>query len=160
MRLPRLGTGRPAEARIATLDRPFLDEMRAVEKLLPIAPDEINRRVLGTHLQDADLDAAERLNAMNLRYFDAVVRPLLVEWSREVRARRLGQAAAFTASCAALVAGAFVDGAAAYVLFFAGTFGFCTAIAAWFGSTAAATGTRMAETIARRVPRPGSGGTS
>ena len=45
----------PAGGAAGTLvERPFLEEMRAVEKLLPIAPDEINRRVLGSRLDDAD----------------------------------------------------------------------------------------------------------
>ena len=74
------GAGGSGGAATAVVERPFLDEMRAVEQLLPIPPDEINRRVLGTHLTEADLVAAERLNGMNLRYFDAVVRPLLDEW--------------------------------------------------------------------------------
>lgn len=132
------------------VERPFLEEMAAVEKLLPIAPDEINKRVLGSRLDDADLEAAERLNGMNLRYFEAVVRPLLDEWRREVHARRAGQAWGFVASCAAVVAGSRTSGAAAYVLFFIGTFGFCTAIAAWFGSTAAGFGSRLAERLVQR----------
>ena len=134
----------------AVVERPFLEEMRAVEKLLPIAPDEINRRVLGSRLDDADLAAAERLNGMNLRYFEAVVRPLLDEWRREVHARRAGQAWGFVASCAAIVAGNWAQGAAAYVLLLVGTFGFCTALAAWFGGAAAGFGTRIAEKVVQR----------
>jgi hypothetical protein len=144
-------------AATAVVERPFLEEMRAVEKLLPIPPDEINRRVLDTHLDEADLDAAERLNGMNLRYFDAVVRPLLDEWRREVHARRAGQAWGFVASCAAIVAGNFVRQPAAYILFFVGTFGFCTAIAAWYGGTAASFGTRLAEKLLQRGGRRGAG---
>jgi len=132
---------------MATTDRPFVEELRAVEKLLPIPPDEINRRVLGSHLGEADLEAAERLNAMNLRYYEEVVRPLLEEWTHEVRARRAGQAWSFVAACAALVSGTFLHGTAAYVLFFVGTFGVCTAVAAWFGHTAASTGARLANKI-------------
>ncbi len=139
-----------ADPATAVVERPFLDEMRALEQLLPIPPDEINRRVLGTHLDEADLAAAERLNGMNLHYFDAVVRPLLDEWRREVRARRAGQAWGFIASCAALVGGNFVHQPAAYLLFFVGTFGFCTAIAAWYGGTAARFGTRLAEKVLER----------
>jgi len=130
-----------------------VDELRAVEKLLPIPPDEINRRVLGSHLGEADLEAAERLNAMNLRYYDEVVRPLLAEWTREVRARRAGQGWGFVVACSALTAGCFLEGTSAYVLFFVGTFGFCTAIAAWFGSTAAATGARLASKLERGATR-------
>jgi len=141
-----IGGGGPSAA---VVERPFLEEMRAVEKLLPIPPDEINRRVLRTRLDEADLDYAERLNGMNLRYFEAVVRPLLDEWRREVRARRAGQAWGFVASCAAIVAGNFVEQAAAYVLFFVGTFGFCTAIAAWYGGTAASFGTRLTALMQR-----------
>jgi hypothetical protein len=136
------------------VERPFIEEMRAVEKLLPIPPDEINRRVLGARLADADLDAAERLNEMNLRYYDSVVRPLLDEWRREVRARRAGQAVGFLAACGALAAGAFRDGTTAYVFFFVGTFGFCTALAAWFGGAAAGVGARLAERLAQRTPPP------
>jgi len=135
----------------ALAERPFIEEMRAVENLLPISPDEINRRVLGSHLADADLVAAERLNAMNLRYYEAVVRPVLDEWTREVHARRAGQAWGFVASCAALGAGAFLHGTAAYVVFFVGTFGFCTALAAWFGGAAASTGSGLAGRLAQRV---------
>src|SRR5262245_21655710 len=117
MRLRRaqaIGRGGPATA---VADRPFVEELRAIETLLPIPPAEINRRVLGTHLADADLDAAERFAAMNLRHYETVVRPLLDEWTREVRARRAGQAWGFVASCGALVAGAFLKDVAAYVLF-------------------------------------------
>lgn len=152
LKLERSGALASAAAGVA--ERPFLEEMRAVEKLLPIPPDEINRRVLGTHLADADLDAAERLNAMNLRYYDAVVRPVLAEWTREVHARRAGQAWGFVASCAALVAGTFLHGTAAYVVFFVGTFGFCTAIAAWFGGAAANTGSRLAARLTQRASQP------
>ena len=105
-----------------------------------VAPDEINRRVLTSHLDESDLQAAERLNEMNLRYYERVVRPVLDEWVREVRARRRGQTWAFVSSCAAIIAGCVVHGMAAYVLFFVGCFGFCTAIAAWFGSTAVMVG--------------------
>jgi hypothetical protein len=129
------------------VERPFLDEMRVVEKLLPVPPDEINRRVLAGRLDEADLAAAERLNGMNLRYFAAVVQPLLDEWRREVRVRRARQAWGFAASCAAIVAGSFLEQAAAYVFFFVGTFGFCTAIAAWYGGTAASFGTRLVEKL-------------
>jgi hypothetical protein len=151
MRLRGIGSDRPGRGSTATSDRPFVEELRAVEKLLPIPPDEINRRVLGSHLGEADLEAAERLNAMNLRYYEEVVRPLLDEWTHEVRARRAGQAWSFVAACAALVSGAFLHGTAAYVLFFVGTFGVCTAIAAWFGHTAASTGARLASKIERNV---------
>lgn len=160
MRLRRAqGMGRGAPG-TAVADRPFVEELRAVETLLPIPPAEINRRVLGAHLADADLDAAERLAAMNLRHYETVVRPLLDEWTREVRARRAGQAWGFAAACAALVAGACVKDVAAYVLFFVGTFGFCTALAAWFGGSAAAIGARLAEKIDRggaRSPTTGDG---
>lgn len=140
-----------AEGPLAVVvERPFLEEMRAVEKLLPISPDEINRRVLSSSLDAAALDAAERLGNMNLRYFEAVVRPLLDEWRHEVRARRAGQAWGFVASCAAIVAGGRTSGAGAYVLLFVGTFGFCTALAAWFGSTAAGFGSRLAGKLLRR----------
>ena len=151
------GTGGSSGAATAVVERPFLDEMRAVEQLLPIPPDEINRRVLGTHLTEADLVAAERLNGMNLRYFDAVVRPLLDEWRREVHARRAGQAWGFAASCAALVAANFAREQASYLLFFVGSFGFCTAIAAWYGTTAAGFGTRLAEKVLQRGLRRGNG---
>jgi hypothetical protein len=152
----RARPGQTAAGDTALVERPFIEEMRAVEKLLPIPPDEINRRVLGAHLADADLDAAERLNEMNLRYYDSVVRPLLDEWTREVRARRLGQAVGFIASCGALAAGVFRDGTAAYVLFFVGTFGFCTALAAWFGGSAAGIGARLAGKLGQRLsPRDG-----
>jgi len=151
------GTGVTGAAATAVIERPFLDEMRAVEQLLPIPPDEINRRVLGTHLDEADLVAAERLNGMNLRYYEAVVRPLLDEWRREVRARRAGQAWGFVASCAALAAGNLVRQPAAYLLFFIGTFGFCTAIAAWYGGTAASFGTRLAEKVLQRSGRDRNG---
>jgi len=153
MRLRGFGTERSSRGGTATADRPFVDELRAVEKLLPIPPDEINRRVLGSHLGEADLEAAERLNAMNLRYYDEVVRPLLAEWTREVRARRAGQGWGFVVACSALTAGCFLEGTSAYVLFFVGTFGFCTAIAAWFGSTAAATGARLASKLERGATR-------
>ena len=153
MRLRGFGSDRPSRGVTATADRPFVDELRAVEKLLPIPPDEINRRVLGSHLDEADLEAAERLNAMNLRYYEEVVRPLLDEWTREVHARRAGQAWGFLAACVALGAGTFLDGTAAYVLFFVGTFGFCTAIAAWFGRTAAATGAGLATKLERSMTR-------
>jgi hypothetical protein len=133
----------------SVVERQFLDEMRAVEKLFPVPPDEINRLVLAGRLDETDLDAAERLNGMNLRYFETVVRPLLDEWRREVRARRARQAWGFVASCTAVLAGNFVEQAAAYVLFFVGTFGFCTAIAAWYGGPAAGFGTRLAEKLAR-----------
>lgn len=146
------GGGEPGGSAPAVAERPFLEEMRAVEKLLPIAPNEINRRVLGSHLADADLAAAERLNEMNLRYYDAVVRPILDEWTREVRSRRNGQGWGFVASCAALVAGCFLKDTAAYVVFFVGTFGFCTALTAWFGSSAASVGARLASRFARRLP--------
>src|SRR5262245_43752374 len=135
------------------VERPFLEEMRAVEKLLPISPDEINRRVLGSHLADADVAAAERLNEMNLRYYESVVRPVLDEWTREVHARRAGQAWGFIASCAAIVAGAFLKGTPAYVVFFVGTFGFCTALAAWFGGAAANIGARLVGKLERRIPQ-------
>lgn len=135
-------------------ERPFLEELRAVENLLPIPPDQINRRVLGARLADADLDAAERLNTMNLRYYEAVVHPLLAEWTREVHARRAGQAWGFVVSVGALIAGAFLHDMAAYVVFFVGTFGFCTAIAAWYGGPAAATGSRLARKLVERAPRP------
>lgn len=152
MRFPRPKTA--ASGGAATLvDRPFLDEMRAVEKLLPIPPDQINKLVLASRLDDADLDAAERLNGMNLRHFEVVVRPVLDEWMREARARRAGQAWAFAASCALIAAGSVVRGAPSYFLFFVGTFGFCTAIAAWFGSTAAGIGTRLADKVLRRSVR-------
>ena len=151
--------GNETSATTVVAERPFLEEMRAVEKLLPIAPDEINRRVLGSHLDDADLAAAERLNDMNLRYYETAVRPVLDEWAREVHARRAGQAWGFVASCAALAAGCFLEGRAAYVVFFVGTFGFCTALAAWFGGSAASVGARLAGRLERRVP-PNSGGTS
>jgi len=141
----------------SVVERPFLDELRAVEKLLPVPPDEINRRVLEGRLDEGDLRTAERLNAMNLRYFDVVVRPLLDEWRREVQARRARQAFGFVASCAAIVAGCFVEQAAAYVLFFVGTFGFCTAVAAWYGSTAAGFGTRLAEKLLQRGDGPDGG---
>jgi hypothetical protein len=141
----------------SVVERPFLDEMRAVEKLLPVPPDEINRRVLAGRLDEADLDAAERLNGMNLRYFEVVVRPLLDEWRREVRVRRARQAWGFVASCAAMAAGNFVEPAAAYVFFFVGTFGFCTAIAAWYGGTAAGFGTRLAEKLVQRGGGPKGG---
>lgn len=153
MRLPGIGRHRTTHAPTGLVERPFVEELRAVEKLLPIPPDEINRRVLGGHLGESDLDAAEKLNEMNLRYYDAVVRPLLDEWRREVRGRRAGQAWGFAAACAALVAGAFVEGAAAYVFFFVGTFGFSTALAAWFGGSAASTGTRLAGRLAHRLPQ-------
>ena len=133
-------------------ERPFLEEMRAVEALLPIAPEEINRRVLNSKLDDGDLAVAERLNAMNLRYYNSVVRPVFLEWRREVRARRIGQACGFAAACAALVAGCFVQGTPAFVLFFVGTFGFCTAIAAWYGTPAARAGARLATRLSDRVP--------
>jgi len=133
-------------------ERPFLEEMRAVEALLPIAPDEINRRALGSRLDDSDLAVAERLNAMNLRYFATVVQPLLDEWRRDVHARRVGQAWGFAAACAALVAGCFVKETPAFVLFFVGTFGFCTAIAAWYGTQATRAGTRLTERLGDRVP--------
>jgi len=139
------------------VERPFIDELRAVEKLLPIPPDEINRRVLHAHLADADLDAAERLSEMNLRYYDSVVRPLLEEWRSEVRLRRIGQTIGFVASCGALAAGAFRDGTTAYVFFFVGTFGFCTAIAAWFGSSAAGIGARVAARVGQRTQPPDGG---
>ena len=151
--------GNETSATTVVAERPFLEEMRAVEKLLPIAPDEINRRVLGSHLDDADLAAAERLNDMNLRYYETAVRPVLDEWAREVHARRAGQAWGFVASCGALAAGCFLEGRAAYVVFFVGTFGFCTALAAWFGGSAANVGARLAGRLERRVP-PNSGGTS
>jgi hypothetical protein len=150
LRLRGRRTARAEGPPVAVVERPFLEEMAAVEKLLPISPDEINRRVLASSLGAADLDAAERLNGMNLRYFEAVVRPLLDEWRREVRARRAGQAWGFAASCAAIVAGGRAEGAGAYVLLFVGTFGFCTALAAWFGSAAAGFGTRLAEKLLRR----------
>ncbi len=146
------GGSEPGGAAPAVAERPFLEEMRAVEKLLPISPDEINRRVLGSHLAEADLDAAERLNEMNLRYYDAVVRPVLDEWTREVRSRRAGQAWGFVVACAALVAGCFRENTAAYVLFFVGTFGFCTALTAWFGTSAANVGAQLASRFARRLP--------
>jgi hypothetical protein len=149
----RLGGRKRAQAEgplAVVVERPFLEEMRAVEKLLPISPDEINRRVLSSPLDTATLDAAERLSNLNLRYFEAVVRPLLDEWRREVRARRAGQAWGFVASCAAIVAGGRTSGPGAYVLLFVGTFGFCTALAAWFGSTAAGFGSRLAEKVLRR----------
>ena len=149
------GSGRGAATSV--VERPFLDEMRAVEKLLPVPPDEINRRVLAGRLDEADLDAAERLNGMNLRYFEAVVQPLLDEWRREVRVRRARQAWGFAASCAAIVAGNFVEQAAAYVFFFVGTFGFCTAIAAWYGGTAAGFGTRLMGKLLQRGGWPGRG---
>ena len=41
----------------------------------------------------------------------------------------------------------------AYVLFFVGTFGFCTAITAWFGRTAAATGASLAGKLERGLSR-------
>jgi len=154
---PSAAIARRSTASSALVERPFVEEMRAVEKLLPIPPNEINRRVLGTHLADADLDAAERLADMNLRYYDSVVRPLLDEWRREVRMRRAGQVLGFVASCAALAAGATREGTAAYVLFFVGTFGFCTALAAWFGSSAANIGARLAEKLERRAPPTGGG---
>ena len=157
MRLRGFGTERSSRGGTATADRPFVDELRAVEKLLPIPPDEINRRVLGTHLTEADLVAAERLNGMNLRYFDAVVRPLLDEWRREVHARRAGQAWGFVASCAALVAANFAREQASYLLFFVGSFGFCTAIAAWYGTTAAGFGTRLADKVLQRGLRRDNG---
>jgi hypothetical protein len=158
LRRLRGGGGSAAEGGTTTvLERPFLEEMRAVEKLLPIAPDEINRRVLGTHLDDADLVAAERLNAMNLRYYETVVRPVLDEWMREVHARRAGQAWGFAAACVALAAGCFLQGSAAYVVFFVGTFGFCTALAAWFGGTAARAGAGLATKLHRRAPGAGGG---
>jgi hypothetical protein len=137
---------------VQVAERPFLEEMRAVEALLPIAPDGINRRILGSKLDEDDLAVAERLNAMNLRYYDCVVRPVFDEWRREVRARRIGQACGFAGACAALVAGCFVQGTPAFVLFFAGTFGFCTAIAAWYGTPAARIGSRLARRLAERVP--------
>ncbi len=143
----------PAATQVA--ERPFLEEMRAVEALLPIAPEEINRRVLSSRLDDDDLAVAERLNAMNLRYYVSVVRPIFDEWRREVRARRAGQAWGFGAACAALVAGCFVEGTPAFVLFFVGTFGFCTAIAAWYGTPAARTGSRLATRLSERVPAQG-----
>jgi len=146
----RRSSNAPGATQVA--ERPFLEEMRAVEALLPIAPEEINRRVLSSKLDDDDLAVAERLNAMNLRYYDSVVRPVFDEWRREVRARRAGQAWGFAAACAALVAGCFVQGTPAFVLFFAGTFGFCTAIAAWYGTPAARTGSRLAARLADRVP--------
>jgi hypothetical protein len=148
-------TAAPGGVVTAVVERPFLEEMRAVEQLLPIPPDEINRRVLTSHLDAADLEAAERLNGMNLRYFDVVVRPLLDEWRREVHLRRAGQAWGFVASCAAIGAGNFVHQPAAYVLFFVGTFGFCTALAAWYGGTAAGFGTRLAEKLVQRGGRRG-----
>jgi hypothetical protein len=154
VRLRGFAAGRRAASTTATLERPFVEELRAVEKLLPIPPDEINRRVLGSHFGDADLDAAERLAAMNLRYYETVVRPLLDEWIREVHARRAGQAWGFAASCAALIAGAFLKSTAAYVVFFVGTFGFCTAIAAWFGGSAAGIGARLASKLERRDVEP------
>lgn len=146
-----------SSAATQVVERPFLEEMRAVEALLPIAPDEINRRVLSSKLDENDLAVAERLNAMNLRYYDSVVRPVFDEWRREVRARRTGQACGFAAACAALVAGCFVQGTPAFVLFFVGTFGFCTAIAAWYGTPAARAGERLATRLSDRVPasRPG-----
>lgn len=162
MKLRGLRGGRTEdEGAITTVvgERPFLEEMRAVEKLLPIAPDEINRRVLGSHLDDSALDAAERLNDMNLRYYETVVRPVLDEWTREVHARRAGQAWGFVASCAALIAGCFLHGTPAYAVFFVGTFGFCTALAAWFGGSAASVGARLAGKVERRVP-PNGGGAS
>jgi hypothetical protein len=149
MQFPRRKTASGGPSSVGLAERPFLEEMRAVEKLLPIAPDEINRRVLTSRLDEADLAVAERLNATNLRYFDTVVRPVLDEWVREVHARRAGQAAAFAASCAALVAGCFAEGMAAYFLFFVGTFGFCTGVAAWFGGSAASIGTRLAAKVLR-----------
>jgi hypothetical protein len=155
-RAGKMLAGSPATSAGTTttvVERPFLEEMRAVELLLPIPPDEINRRVLDSHLDAADLDAAERLNGMNLRYFDAVVRPLLDEWRREVHLRRAGQAWGFVASCAAIGAGNFVRQPAAYVFFFVGTFGFCTALAAWYGGTAAGFGTRLAEKLVQRGGR-------
>jgi hypothetical protein len=154
VRLRGFGFERPLRGATTAADQPFVEELRAVEKLLPIPPDEINRRVLGSHLGESDLEAAERLNSMNLRYYDTVVRPVLAEWTREVRARRAGQAWGFVASCAALAAGARLGGTAAYVLFLVGTFGFCTAIAAWFGRAAAASGAQLANTLARRLPPP------
>lgn len=132
-------------------ERPFVEELRAVERLLPVPPQEINQRVLASHLGETDLDTAERLNAMNLRYYETVVRPILSEWHREVRARRLGQGLAFAASCGALVTGCFVDGTAASVLVFTGSFGFCTAIAAWFGGGATSAGGGFAARLASRV---------
>ena len=150
MQFPRRKTATGGTSAVGLAKRPFLEEMRAVEKLLPIAPDEINRRILTSRLDEADLDAAERLNATNLRYFETVVRPVLDEWVREVHARRAGQAVAFLASCGALVAGCFANGMAAYFLFFVGTFGFCTGVAAWFGGSAASVGTRLAEKVLRR----------
>jgi hypothetical protein len=152
VRLRRIGSGRTASASTETIDRPFVEELRAVEALLPIPPDEINRRVLGSHLGEADLAAAERLATMNLRYYETVVRPLLDEWVREVHARRAGQGWGFVVSCAALVAGAILHETAAYVLFFVGTFGFCTAIAAWFGGSAAHVGARLATKVERQGP--------
>lgn len=162
MKLRGLRGGQAERENAATTvvaERPFLEEMRAVEKLLPIAPDEINRRVLSAHLDDGAMAAAERLNDMNLRYYETVVRPVLDEWTREVHARRAGQAWGFVAACAALVAGCFLHGTAAYVVFFVGTFGFCTALAAWFGGSAASVGARLAGKVERRVP-PNGGGAS
>jgi hypothetical protein len=143
----------------AVVERPFIDEMRAVEKLLPIPPDAINRRVLEARLADADIDVAERLSEMNLRYYDTVVRPLLDEWRREVRMRRIGQAVGFVAACVALGAGTRASGTAAYVLFFVGTFGFCTAIAAWYGSAAASAGIGLAARLSRRISARDGGST-
>ena len=157
MQFPRRKTASGGASSVGLADRPFLEEMRAVEKLLPIAPDEINRRVLTSRLDEADLAVAERLNATNLRYFETVVRPVLDEWVREVHARRTGQACAFVASCAALGFGCFANGMAAYFLFFVGTFGFCTGVAAWFGGPAASVGTRL---VARVLRRGGSGNDS
>jgi hypothetical protein len=157
VQLRKRGRERSAGSSTAIAERPFLEEMRAVEQLLPISPDEINKRVLTSRLDEADLRAAERLNGMNLRYFEAVVQPLLDEWRREVRARRAGQAWGFVASCAGIAAGNFVDGVAAYVFFFVGTFGFCTALAAWFGGTAAGFGARLAERLVQRGASGGGG---
>lgn len=149
--------GSSAPSRTAVVERPFIDELRAVEKLLPIPPDEINRRVIDARLADAEIDAAERLSEMNLRYFDSVIRPLLDEWRREVRMRQAGQILAFLAACGALAAGTRMTGVAAYVLYFAGTFGFCTALAAWFGNTAAGAGIRLASKLSRRIDVRGGG---
>lgn len=142
-----------SEAADRLAEGPFLDELRAVERLLPIAPGEISQRVLGSQLDEAALNAAERLNEMNLRHYETVIRPLVNEWVREVHTRRLLQVGVFLASCTALSLGCYQDGLAGPVLCFVGAFGFLTAVANWFGSASAAFGERLVAKLGRLAQR-------
>jgi hypothetical protein len=127
----------------AVAEPSFLDELRVVEKLLPVSPGEISQRVLGSHFDEANLKAAERLNELNMRYYETILRPLVDEWIREVHLRRVRQMVGFAVSCGALAAGCFAAGIAAYALVAVGMFGFVTAVSSWFGSTAAGFGERL-----------------